>query len=420
MEAVEEQQLNEAMAELSGGATASRAEREAARRGSGRGRGRHTLPRRGDHGGSRSAAPSSATERRAQRTETNTVAAAIAAVATPVAGSFDMDVESASDEDNEPSPPRLRGSMSLLLQQRSRELVSLARSRALSARQRADATFGVLHLLIASALIVLSVGLAGCSLSHGCSADPVGLPGGPLFSLLAVLSSSRVGAATVDAAGRGVPGLCGSLLACCALVNIDGALDTSDELFRLVAGVAKAAALSTIMLRAGLGLDFGVLRSNPRFVATLAAVPCFAEACTVAVASRWALPFLSSGWSLLLGFLLADVSPAVTTPLLLDLQARLTHWLTGTHCELLLDLQTRARLALAPHPSPIPTQYANLGPIQPQPCLTTCLTCRRAGWAPSAAYRASCSPRQTSTRSRRSGVVFPTPCASSAELVRSG
>ena len=133
----------------------------------------------------------------------------------------------------------------------------------------------------------------------------------------------------MEAAGRGVPGLCGSLLACCALVNIDGALDTSDELFRLVAGVAKAAALSTIMLRAGLGLDFGVLRSNPRFVATLAAVPCFAEACTVAVASRWALPFLSSGWSLLLGFLLADVSPAVTTPLLLDLQARVaTHWLT--------------------------------------------------------------------------------------------
>jgi len=337
------------------GATASRAEREAARRGSGRGRGRHTgvaimarrgdhgggrsaapssateqrAQRSGDHGGGRSAAPSSATERRAQRTETNTVAAAIAAVATPVAGSFDMDVESASDEDNEPSPPRLRGSMSLLLQQRSRELVSLARSRALSARQRADATFGVLHLLLASALIVLSVGLAGCSLSHGCSADPVGLPGGPLFSLLAVLSSSRVGAAAVEAAGRGVPGLCGSLLACCALVNIDGALDTSDELFRLVAGVAKAAALSTIMLRAGLGLDFGVLRSNPRFVATLAAVPCFAEACTVAVASRWALPFLSSGWSLLLGFLLADVSPAVTTPLLLDLQARVaTHWLT--------------------------------------------------------------------------------------------
>ena len=33
--------------------------------------------------------------------------------------------------------------------------------------------------------------------------------------------------------------------------------------------------------------------------------------------------------ALLLGFLLADVSPAVTTPLLLDLQARVaTHWLT--------------------------------------------------------------------------------------------
>lgn len=49
----------------------------------------------------------------------------------------------------------------------------------------------------------------------------------------------------------------------------------------------------------------------------LASVPCMVEAAAVggAATAIFGMPFF---WALLLGFLLADVSPAVTVPLLLD------------------------------------------------------------------------------------------------------
>merc|ERR1719409_846327 len=73
------------------------------------------------------------------------------------------------------------------------------------------------------------------------------------------------------------------------------------------------------MLRAGLGLDFAMLRENSLTTILLSFVPCLCEATTIAFVARVLFPSLSLPFAFMLGFCIADVSPAVTTPILLDL-----------------------------------------------------------------------------------------------------
>jgi solute carrier family 9B (sodium/hydrogen exchanger), member 1/2 len=80
-------------------------------------------------------------------------------------------------------------------------------------------------------------------------------------------------------------------------------------------------ALTVILLRAGLGLDLQALQRLRGACLRLACLPNLAEAVTVAVVASvlLKLPLL---WGLLLGFVIAAVSPAVVVPSLLALQLR--------------------------------------------------------------------------------------------------
>ncbi|XP_053673820.1 sodium/hydrogen exchanger 9B2 [Anopheles nili] len=78
-------------------------------------------------------------------------------------------------------------------------------------------------------------------------------------------------------------------------------------------------ALVNIMLLAGLGLDYGALRSLFRFIMLLTLVPTAAEVATVAILSHYllGLPWL---WGVLLGLVETAISPNVVVTVLLRLK----------------------------------------------------------------------------------------------------
>lgn len=114
-----------------------------------------------------------------------------------------------------------------------------------------------------------------------------------------------------------MPPLLGMLLAGMGVRNLPGNLlgDLPDDwsvALRLIA-------LTVILLRAGLGLDLNALVGLRGSLVRLAFLPNLSEAVTVAVVARLVLD-LPLIWGLLLGFVVAAVSPAVVVPSLLDLQ----------------------------------------------------------------------------------------------------
>ncbi len=121
------------------------------------------------------------------------------------------------------------------------------------------------------------------------------------------------------AARVGAPPLVGMLLAGLLLRNLPGELlaalpDSWSIGLRLFA-------LTIILLRAGLGLDLEALRRLKAAFLRLAMLPNLTEAATVALAAVVLLN-MPAIWAMLLGFVVAAVSPAVVVPSLLDLQER--------------------------------------------------------------------------------------------------
>merc|ERR1712046_24826 len=115
----------------------------------------------------------------------------------------------------------------------------------------------------------------------------------------------------------GLPPLFGQLVVGFMLKNV-----IPDQLNGLGAGLnsmLRSIALAIIMLRAGLGLDFAMLRKSSLSTMILSTCPCIGEATTIAVLSNILFPGMSWAFCFMLGFCIADVSPAVTTPILLDL-----------------------------------------------------------------------------------------------------
>lgn len=78
-------------------------------------------------------------------------------------------------------------------------------------------------------------------------------------------------------------------------------------------------ALVNILLPAGLGLDPVALKRMSWLVLALALLPPAAEVATITIVSKFLMdiPWL---WGVLLGLLLAAVSPAVVIPCLFELQ----------------------------------------------------------------------------------------------------
>merc|ERR1719359_409485 len=83
--------------------------------------------------------------------------------------------------------------------------------------------------------------------------------------------------------------------------------------------ILRNVALAIIMLRAGMGLDLQKLKESSMSTMILAVVPCLGEATTIAVFGKLLWPSMSWAFCFMLGFCIADVSPAVTTPILLEL-----------------------------------------------------------------------------------------------------
>jgi len=67
-----------------------------------------------------------------------------------------------------------------------------------------------------------------------------------------------------------------------------------------------------------MGLDLVKLKEQWRTLSFLSCVPCCGEAITIALFSMVIFDDVPVSWALMLGFVIADVSPAVTTPLLLE------------------------------------------------------------------------------------------------------
>jgi len=141
------------------------------------------------------------------------------------------------------------------------------------------------------------------------------LPGGVVFDLLEVLICGFLGGKLVEKLG--LPSLFGQLLVGFTLKNVIP--DQLGGLSPSLNSTLRSMALAIIMLRAGLGLDLAILRKSSVSAMILATGPCIGEATTIAVLSHVIFPGMSWAFCFMLGFCIADVSPAVTTPILLDL-----------------------------------------------------------------------------------------------------
>lgn len=143
----------------------------------------------------------------------------------------------------------------------------------------------------------------------------LGLPGGTVFDLLEVLLCGILGGKLV--ANVGLPPLFGQLLMGFLLKNVIP--DQLNGLSASLNSMLRSVALAIIMLRAGLGLDFAMLRKSSVSTLVLATAPCIGEATTIAILAHVIFPAMSWPFCFMLGFCIADVSPAVTTPILLEL-----------------------------------------------------------------------------------------------------
>lgn len=138
-----------------------------------------------------------------------------------------------------------------------------------------------------------------------------------LLALSALLVCSVLGGLFI--ARLGLPPLVGMLLAGLGLRNL--VPDLIERIPEDWSVALRLLALTVILIRAGLGLDLVALRRLRGPFLRLSFLPNLAEAAAVAFASA-ALFDLPATWAILLGFVIAAVSPAVVVPGLLELQSR--------------------------------------------------------------------------------------------------
>eukprot|EP00088_Acartia_fossae_P039215 TRINITY_DN4080_c0_g1_i4.p1 TRINITY_DN4080_c0_g1~~TRINITY_DN4080_c0_g1_i4.p1 ORF type:complete len:584 (-),score=105.68 TRINITY_DN4080_c0_g1_i4:743-2494(-) len=147
----------------------------------------------------------------------------------------------------------------------------------------------------------------------------VDIHGGTVFSILFLLVLAYLGGMFVALVK--LPPLLGMLIVG-ILVNFVPYISVIGEgIDNKWSAALRSAALTIILLRAGLGLDPVALKKLSMMVFRLAFSPCIAESVIVAVASHYMLGFPWK-WGFMLGFVLAAVSPAVVVPCLLSLQER--------------------------------------------------------------------------------------------------
>ncbi|GAB1609493.1 sodium/hydrogen exchanger 9B2-like isoform X1 [Argonauta hians] len=142
------------------------------------------------------------------------------------------------------------------------------------------------------------------------------LPGTNIFSLWVVLVACILGGYIIQFIY--LPPLLGMLITGIVLKNVPE-FEVAQHVHRHWSATLRHTALTIILIRAGLGLNPVALRKLSFAVVRLAFMPCLTEALVVTVASHFfmGLPWI---WGLMLGFVVAAVSPAVVVPCLLYLQ----------------------------------------------------------------------------------------------------
>ncbi|XP_052812372.1 sodium/hydrogen exchanger 9B2-like isoform X2 [Mya arenaria] len=152
-----------------------------------------------------------------------------------------------------------------------------------------------------------------------CLTPSEALPGGNLYSLLALFVCCAVGGYLISFLH--LPPLLGMLLVGVLLRNVPGVKFVGESIDPKWGSTLRKVALTVILTRAGLGLDVVKLRKLSFAVIRLAFLPCTAEILTASVVSKFLLD-LPWPWALMLGCILGALSPAVTVPALVSLQDR--------------------------------------------------------------------------------------------------
>ncbi|ESO89178.1 hypothetical protein LOTGIDRAFT_210172 [Lottia gigantea] len=144
------------------------------------------------------------------------------------------------------------------------------------------------------------------------------LPGGNLFALCTLFIACWCGGYLFNLIN--LPSLLGMLIVGGMLGNVPY-INVARDIHTLWSIGARQIALAVILIRAGLGLDPKALKKLSFVVIRLAFSPCLMETLTDGLVSHFLLG-LPWEFALMLGFVLAAVSPAVVVPSLLNLSDR--------------------------------------------------------------------------------------------------
>lgn len=139
------------------------------------------------------------------------------------------------------------------------------------------------------------------------------LPGSSAFTLIILCMVGTVFSLAIEKLG--FPGLFGSLLAGVFVSN-----GCNLRISQSWSSTIRLAALGVILLRSGLGLEWGKLKESALGTLLLSCLPAFSETICAALLTYafLGLPWL---WCFMLGFGLSAISPAVIVPSMLSLQA---------------------------------------------------------------------------------------------------
>ncbi|KAL1519899.1 hypothetical protein AB1Y20_023388 [Prymnesium parvum] len=188
------------------------------------------------------------------------------------------------------------------------------RRRALPSAWHQAATDGALLLLVLGmCFLLLNPSAAKLWEDTASVGAHAGIFGGAVFDLLVLCVLCSLAGKAV--ASLGLPPLAGMLLMGFFLRQATA----TRGITALLNSKVRDVALGVIMARAGLGLDLRRLWTERGITTALSTVPMVVEASAVALFT-WATGALTLPWGLLLGFILADVSPAVTVPLLMEFE----------------------------------------------------------------------------------------------------
>ncbi|XP_067937026.1 sodium/hydrogen exchanger 9B2-like [Watersipora subatra] len=170
------------------------------------------------------------------------------------------------------------------------------------------------HGIVARILVTLFAVLLGFGLVWSMTGEE-GLPGGTFFGIYVLFLLCSLAGLLMPYIR--LPPLLGMLIMGCILGNVPY-INVAKYIDSGWSAAIRSVALAVILTRAGLGLDPKALKRMSCVVIRLAFCPCTAEALICMVTAHFLLGFPLI-WGLMLGFVLAAVSPAVVVPSLLEL-----------------------------------------------------------------------------------------------------